>query len=143
MLKLNIGNRELKVKFGYEPTLKCRIISKVVKFEEATQKGQNIESVEDMLLFLPEFLLVGLQVYQKDEYGFEYGDLESEQEQIDKMFALIETYCESENEDENAISLFQVLSEEMLTDSFLGGLFRKEKAKAERKPSLKVAKKEN
>lgn len=145
MLKLNIGDRELKVKFGYEPTLKNRIISKVAKYENAIGGGENLEAVEDMLLFLPEFLLTGLQVYHKDDYKFNWTTGEGKDEQLSKMFELIEQYCNSEKEDEDAISLYQKLTQEMLNDGFLKSMFRKEMEKAGQKSTkvTKIPKKEN
>lgn len=138
---LKIGDKELNIKFGYEPTLKSRIMSRLIKVEntEDTNRIEQAESLEDLLLFLPEFLLIGLQA-KHEEYRYDYETEEGKDEQIDKMFLLIEEFLE--NEDEDPISLFKKLENEMLENGFLKKIFQKEKEKA-KKESEKQVKKEN
>ena len=70
MMTLNIGDKELKIKFGYKPTLKERIVSRMVKLTKNSESNDdgaiNAERMEDLFLFLPEILLVGMQVYHED-----------------------------------------------------------------------------
>lgn len=124
-MKLKIGEKELNIKFGYKPTLKERIISKVVKMSNATgEDGEtDMEKIEDLLLFLPELLLVGMQVHYKD-YRYNYDTKEGKEEQLEKTFALVEEYMESENAD--IMDFFNKMQEALLEDSFLASLFRKE-----------------
>lgn len=129
-MKLNIDGKEYSIKFGYKPTLKARIISRVVELSNITDENgeTKLEKVEDMLLFLPEFLLTGLQVHHEEfRYDYETGD--GKKEQLDKAFALVEKYLD--DEDGDVMELFGSLQEAMTQDSFLAGLFRKEKNKAE------------
>ena len=72
-MKLNIAGKEINIKYGYKPTLKARIISKSVKFSNIFDEHGNIdmEKFEDLMLFLPEMLLVGMQVHHKD-YRYDY-----------------------------------------------------------------------
>lgn len=130
MLKLNIGSKELKVKFSYEATLKTRLLSKLAKNNSQPDKEEtdDFERMEDMLLFLPEFLLIGLQKYHKDEYGFDYESGAGKEEQIEKSFALIDEYCDIDGCD--VMTLYKDLQEEMLNDGFLASLFQKETVKA-------------
>lgn len=128
MLILKIGEKELKVKYGYEATLKTRLLSKMAKNEVA--KGEGMESAENVLLFLPEFLLVGLQKFHSDEYGFEYESGNGKEQQMEKMFSLIEDYID-ENESEDAITLYNALTEEMVQNGFLKSQFQKELSKVE------------
>lgn len=124
-MKLNIGDKELNIKFGYEPTLKERIISKVVKLSNITDKDGNtdMEKIEDMLLFLPELLLVGMQVHHKD-YRYNYDTKDGKEEQLEKSFALVDKYMESEDAD--IMGIFNKLQEALKEDSFLASLFREE-----------------
>lgn len=127
MFTLKIKDKELKVQYGYEATLKTRTLSKVVKTDNIKETG--MEGTEDLLLFLPEFLLVGLQKHHRDEYGFDYEKQTVEKEtQIEKMYGLIEDFIDS-NDDEDAISLYTSLVEEMLHNGFLKKQFQKEKLK--------------
>ncbi len=129
MMKLKIGEKELNVKFGFEATLKTRLLSRMAKMEKEKEGG--MESMEDMMLFLPDVLLIGLQKFHSDEYGFNYENREGKNEQLEKMFPLIEEYFDS-NEEEDAITLYNGLTEEMLQNGFLKSQFQKELAKAEK-----------
>ncbi len=129
MMKLKIREKELNVKFGFEATLKTRLLSRMAKMEKEKEGG--MESMEDMMLFLPDVLLIGLQKFHSDEYGFNYENGEGKNEQLEKMFPLIEEYFDS-NEEEDAITLYNGLTEEMLQNGFLKSQFQKELAKAEK-----------
>lgn len=130
MLTLKIGDKELKIKYGYEATLKTRLLSRMAKKEAAKSGESNMEATEDMLLFLPEFLLIGLQKFHTDEYGFNWENGEGKEKQIDKMFSLIEDYFD-DNEDADAITLYNSLTKEMLNNGFLKSQFQKELEKTE------------
>ena len=130
MLTLKIGDKELKVKYGYEATLKTRLLSRMAKKEAAKNGENNMEATEDMLLFLPEFLLIGLQKFHADEYGFNWESGEGKEKQSDKMFSLIEDYFD-DNEDADAITLYNALTTEMLNNGFLKSQFQKELEKTE------------
>lgn len=124
-MKLNIGDKELNIKFGYKPTLKERIISKVVKMSNTTgEDGEtDMEKIEDLLLFLPELLLVGMQVHHED-YRYNYDTKEGKEEKLEKTFALVEEYMESKNAD--VMDFFNKMQEALTEDSFLASLFQKE-----------------
>ncbi len=129
MMKLNIGGKELKIKFGYKPTLKERVISKIVKISNVNSGGETeLDKVEDLLLYLPEIILVGLQVYH-EEYRYDYETKNGKQEQLDKVFDLIDAYTAEEGAD--LMQLFNDVQEELTNDRFLASLFRKEQKAAE------------
>lgn len=138
-MKLKIGENEYSIKFGYKPTLKERIISKFVKFSNthSTDGELDLEKVEDLLLFLPEAVLVGLQVHHKD-FRYDYDTGEGKQEQLDKAFALVEEYMDGEEAD--AIGFFNQLQEALLQNSFLRSLFQKEQKKQEEEETREKAK---
>ncbi len=129
-MKLKIGEREFNIKFGYKPTLKSRIISKLVRMSAAakTDGEADMETIEDMLLFLPELLLVGLQVCH-EEFRYDYDTGEGREEQLDKAFALTGEYMDGKDAD--IMTFFNQLQEALLQDSFLKGLFQKEQKKQE------------
>lgn len=129
-MKLKIGEKEYSIKFAYKPTLKERIISKFVKFADLSNgdKEAYFEKIEDLLLFLPEAVLVGLQVHHPDfKYNCDTG--EGKEEQLDKAFALVEEYMDGEDAD--VMAFFNQLQEALLQDSFLRSLFQKEQKKVE------------
>ena len=140
---MNIAGKEVNIKFGYKPTLKERIISRVVKLNDSINKDGELdmEKVEDLLLFLPELLLVGMQVHHKD-FRYDYDTKEGKQKQLDKALDLVEKYMESEDAD--IMELFGKLEEALMQDSFLASLFRKEqKAEAAEKVVEMKANNEN
>lgn len=129
-MKLKIGESEYSIKFAYKPTLKERIISKFVKYAKVIGEGEetDLEKIEDLLLFLPEAVLVGLQVHHEDfRYDCETG--EGKTEKLEKAFALVEEYMDDENAD--VMWFFNQLQEALLQDSFLRSLFQKEQKKQE------------
>jgi hypothetical protein len=129
-MKLNIGTKELNIKFGYKPTLKERVISKVIKMSTITNDNGEVdmEKAEDLLLYLPELLLVGMQVNHKD-YRYDYDTGKGKEEQLEKAFTLVEEYMNSEDAD--PMYLFNTLQEALVEDSFLASLFRKEQKASE------------
>ena len=135
-MKLKIGNKELTVKFSFEPTLKGRLISKLASLQKDVKtEEENLLKVEDMMLVLPEMLLVGLQKYHKAEFGYDYDNNEGREDQMSKVFALMDDYFDEENAD--LMVLYNGLQEEMLQNSFLSSLFRKELAEANSKKANK------
>ena len=124
-MKMNIAGKEVNIKFGYKPTLKERIISKVVRMSNITgEDGEtDMEKVEDLLLFLPELLLVGMQVHHKD-FRYDYDTKEGKQKQLEKTTDLVEKYMESEDAD--IMEFFGKFQDALMEDSFLASLFRKE-----------------
>ena len=87
-----------------------------------------------MLLYLPELLLVGLQVTHDDfKYDIDTGD--GKAEKLEKSFELVSEYMESEDAD--VLDLFDKLQEALMEDSFLAGLFRAEQKKTEKKDTAK------
>ena len=138
-MKLKIGENEYTIKFGYKPTLKEHIISKFVKMASVHDADgeMDFEKVEDLLLFIPEAVLVGLQVHHKD-FRYDYDTKEGKEEMLNKAFDLVEEYMSGEEAD--AIGFFNQLQEALLQDSFLRGLFQKEQKKQEEAESREKAK---
>lgn len=146
-MKLKIGENEYNIKFSYKPTLKERIISKFIRFANVTNENgdMDLEKIENLLLFLPEAILVGLQTHHK-EFRYDYETGEGKAEKLDMTFALVEQYMDDENA--NVMDLFKQLQEALLQDSFLRSLFQKEQKKVEQieetvQPKLEVVQNEN
>lgn len=129
MLNLKIGNRELKVAYAYEPTLKSRLLSRLAKMSTGMEEG-NVEGIEDMLLFLPEMLLVGLQK-EHEEYRYNIDTKDGYDECLSKAFALVGEYIDDDGND--AIELSNLLQEELMKNGFLKKMFEMEQAKVSNK----------
>lgn len=124
MTTIKIGKKEFNIKYGYEATVKNGIIKKLVSLGE---ENGNMESIEKILLLLPELLLAGLQKYHADEYGFEYKNSDQKEKQMAKVYALLDEYFDGEDGDVE--KLFGDLQNELLENGFLSKILRKESEK--------------
>lgn len=134
-MKIKLSGKEYTVKFGYAPVYQNRIIPRVVGMG---QQGDELEAINKMLGFLPEFLLVGLQKFHADEFGFEFDDKEAKEKQLVKMYDLLDDYLDPENEEgKDIMSLYDDLTAELEKNSFLSKLLAKEEQTAKKKPIKK------
>ncbi len=141
-MKLNIGKKELKIKFAYEPTVKAHIISKMIKIGDEFQGfDKDPSKIEDFLGFLPEILLVGLQKFHKDEFGYDYDSEEEKEQKKSEVFELLDDYFDGDDAD--IMKLFNDLQEEMLKNGFLAKMFQQEQEKAEREGKEEAEKAES
>ena len=129
-MKLKIGEKELNISFGYEATLKSRLLSKIAKISANMEtKDDGMEKIEDMLLFIPDVVLIGLQKHHSEEYGYNLDTNEKYEEQKAKVFSLVAEYLDDGEND--AIELFNQLQEEMTKNGFLKKMFEREVEKAQ------------
>ena len=134
-MKIKLNGKEYTVKFGYAPVVKNKIIPRLVGME---QQGEGLEVIDNMLEFLPEFLLVGLQKFHADEFGFDFDDKEAKEKQLVKVYDLLDDYLDPENEEGGDLqSLYNDLSAEMEKNSFLSKMLAKEVQTAKKKPIKK------
>lgn len=123
-MKVNLGNSEYSIKFGFKPTLKSHLIKDVS--ESVSEQGGSLESVEKLLLeTLPKMLLVGLQVNHKDEFGYDYDTNEKYDEQFNKVLDLLSEKIDDGEID--CIELFNKLENELESNSFLAKMMETEK----------------
>lgn len=124
-MKLKIGEKELNVKFGYEATLKTRLLSRMAKMAVEMQNAEgSLEKIEDMLLFIPEALVVGLQKEHSDEFGFNLDTKEGYEEKKNKVFNLVSELVDSGEVD--CFELFTDIEQELTKNGFLKKMFEKE-----------------
>ena len=122
MTKLKFGEKELQIKFGYEATVKSGIIKKVAKLNQM----EDMEAVDEILLFLPELILVGAQKFHKEELGYK---------QLGKVYAMLDDYFDGEDADVQ--ELYNALLTELLENGFLSKLLKAEQKEAEKKTPRK------
>ena len=134
-MKIKLNGKEYTVKFGYAPVVKNKIIPRLVGME---QQGEGLEVIDNMLEFLPEFLLVGLQKFHADEFGFDFDDKEAKEKQLVKVYDLLDNYLDPENEEGGDLqSLYNDLSAEMEKNSFLSKMLAEETQTAKKKSTKK------
>lgn len=139
-MKVNLGNSEYSIKFGFKPTLKSHLIKDVS--ESVSEQDGSLEFVEKLLLeTLPKMLLVGLQVNHKDEFGYDYDTNEKYDEQFNKVLNLLSEKIDDGEID--CIELFNELENELESNSFLAKMMETEKKNrtpAKKTPSKTTAK---
>ena len=129
MMTLKVGEKEFKITFGYEATLKSRLLSRMAKMSVTLAENEgDLEKVEDMLLFIPEVVLVGLQK-EHEEYKYNLDTKENYEDKKNMAFSLVAEYLDDGEND--AIELFNALQEEMTRNGFLKKMFENEVEKAQ------------
>ena len=136
-MKIALNGKEYTIKFGYKAVVESKIIQKLVTLE--TGNTTELEAIDKILGFLPEFLLVGLQKFHGDEFGFDFDDKEAKEKQLAKMYDLLDDYLDPENEEGGDImSLYNDLSAELEKNSFLSKLLEQEvQAQSKKSPKAK------
>lgn len=131
MLTIKINDKEYTIKFGYEPTLKSRLLSRVAKMTVNMKQDaeENLEQIENMLLFVPEMVLVGLQKFHSDEFGYNLDTNDGYEEAKNKVFSLVGDYVDTGDVD--ITDFFTELQEELTDNGFLKKMFEKEVEKAQ------------
>lgn len=131
MLKIKVNDREYTIKFGYEPTLKSRLLSRVAKMTVNMKQDaeENLEQIENMLLFVPEMVLIGLQKFHSDEFGYNLDTNDGYEEAKNKAFSLVGDYVDTGDVD--ITDFFTELQEELTDNGFLKKMFEKEVEKAQ------------
>lgn len=125
MLEIKLGDKELKIKFSYEATVRSGIITKLVELGDLESGGKSSEHVQHLLELLPEMLLVGAQKYHREEFGYDYDTGNGKEAAKSNMYSLLDDFLDEEGSD--FMGLFASLQKEMLSNGFLAQLYRQEK----------------
>lgn len=128
MTTVKIGEKEFNVTFGYEATLKSKLLTRLAKASTSTEDG-ILGNVEELLLFMPDFLLVGLQKEHKNEYGYDLDTRKGYDDKRNKLFTLIADAVD--NGEVDCLELFNELEKELTRNGFLKKMFEKELEKIE------------
>lgn len=136
-MQFKVNKKTYSIFFAFEPTLKARILSRMAKMSVEISNAENqLEKIEDMLLFLPEVILVGLQKHHADEFGYDLDTKEGFEEQKEKVFSLVSEYFDDGEVD--CIDFFNKIQEEMMSEGFLKKTFKKELEKAKEEAEKKM-----
>ena len=101
--------------------------------DEPTEKAVKIMSMLKEKIFiienykgfgLPEIMLVGLQKFHREEFGYNYDTKEGKDEAFEKVSQLVDDYFDGEDADFKG--LFNSLEEELLHNGFLSSMFNEE-----------------
>lgn len=140
MKTIKFGDKEYQIQFGYIVTAKSGIIGKIANIEKMMNGKMTPEEIDKFLMFIPEIVLVGLQKFHRDEFGYDYNTDEGKDVALDKVGSLVDDYFDREDADFN--KLLDTLTEELMNNSFLSKLFREEQENQAKKTQKKSQKKE-
>lgn len=129
MLELKINDKTYQIKFGYEATIKSGILKKMVKMASEMEEGSAFEMVDEIMNFIPEMLLVGLQRNHREEFLYDYKTEKGKDEALSKSYELLDEYFE--DGEKNIMDLFSDLQEEMTSNGFLSKMFQMEQEKVQ------------
>lgn len=132
MKTIKIGEKEYKIQFGYIATAKSGIIRELVNIERMIGDGESaIENLDKILMFIPEIMLVGLQKFHREEFGYNYDTKEGKDEAFEKVSQLVDDYFDGEDADFKG--LFNSLEDELLHNGFLSSMFHEEQESQNKK----------
>lgn len=123
MYYFKIHGKEYKVRFTYRTICEGDIldrISEATDFEELNVRGM----IEKISKATAELLLVGLQKYHSNEFG--YSTDEEKNQRIEEMLNLFDDYEDesTEEHEQSAATLFSDLQEELQKNGFLSAMMR-------------------
>lgn len=123
MYYFKIHGIEYKVRFTYRAICEGDIldrISEATDFEELNVRGM----IEKISKATAELLLVGLQKYHSNEFG--YSTDEEKNQRIEEMLDLFDDYEDesTEEHEQSAATLFSDLQEELQKNGFLSAMMR-------------------
>ena len=127
-----IHGKEYKVRFTYRTVCEDDILDKI---SDATDfEGLNVGGmIAKVSKATAELLLVGLQKYHSDEFG--YKDDKEKAQRIEEMLDLFDDYEDesTEEHEQSAATLFSDLQEELQKNGFLSAMMTaiEQTAKAE------------
>lgn len=131
MLNLKLGKTQLSIRFGYEATVRSKILKKLAALTVSKGSEDNFDSMSLMMEIVPEMILVGAQKFHSDEYGYDYKTDAGKEEALSKIYDLLDDYFEEEDADFS--DLLTSLQEELTENGFLSKMFKKEVEQAQKK----------
>lgn len=132
MTKVKIGKKEYKIYFAMEPTVKSGILSKMARLQDAEM---DIDNIGNLLGIMTELLLVGLQKFHREEFGYKYDSEEEKDAAMSKAYSLMDEIADS-NDEMDYIGLYNKLQAELLENGFFAKMFRQEVEKAQNAEQL-------
>lgn len=116
MFKFSVGDKDYKIRYDYRALARTDVLSRAEGMSNITDMAKVIQDTA-------EFLLVGLQKYHSDEFGyFEEDGTESKRAKeyaLDKVYALMD---EMDENDVSVLDIFNEISEELVKCGFLSQL---------------------
>ena len=123
MLSLKLGKAQLSIRFGYEATVRSKILKKLAALT-VDNDDDNFDRMGLMMEIVPEMILVGAQKFHSKDYGYDYKTEAGKEEALSKIYELLDDYFEEEEADFS--TLLESLQKELMENGFLSKMFKKE-----------------
>lgn len=129
MYALKVNGNTYKVAYSYRVLVSSDVLDRIQDVLGDAEEGETVFSkMKEMLKFVPELLLYGLQKNHKEQFGFETE--EEKATQLDKVYDLIDDYEDEHSTDEveegemkpDAFTIFTELMLELESKGFLARL---------------------
>ena len=133
MTHIVVNGKEYNIKYGFEATMRSGILKKLAHM---SADGDTVDKIEMLADLLPEMVLVGLQKFHNAEFGYDYKTGDGKDEQIDKVYNLLDEYFDGEEAD--FMDLLDKLQAELMENGFLAKMLQKEQAKTKVKSIRKA-----
>ena len=118
MYVLKVDGNTYKVAYSYRTLAFSDILDRIQSVMGDAKEGETVFSkMKDMMKFVPELLLYGLQKNHKEQFGFETE--EEKAAQLDKVYDIIDDYEEEHSTDEVAEGEMKPDAFSLMTDLFL------------------------
>ena len=130
MLNLKLGKAQLSIRFGYEATVRSKILKKLAALTVEKEGEDNFDRMGLMMEIVPELILVGAQKFHSDEYGYDYKTEAGKEEALSKIYELLDDYFEEPDADFSI--LLTSLQDELMENGFLSKMFKEEVKNAEK-----------
>lgn len=124
MLSLKLGKAQLSIRFGYEATVRSKILKKLAALTVEKDDEDTFDRMSMMMEIVPEMILVGAQKYHSKDYGYDYKTEAGKEEALSKIYELLDDYFEEEDADFS--TLMESLQSELMENGFLAKMFKKE-----------------
>ena len=134
MTKIKIGGKEYKIYYAMEPTVKSGILTKMAKLQDVEM---DFDTIGNLLGIMTELLLVGLQKFHHEEFGYKYDSEEEKESAMSKAYSLMDEIADGDSE-MDYIELYNKLQSEMLENGFFAKMFRQEMEKAQENTAANI-----
>lgn len=124
MLNLKLGKAQLSIRFGYEATVRSKLLKKMAAMSVEREGEETFDRMDAMMEIVPEMILVGAQKFHSKDYGYDYKTEAGKEEAMSKIYALLDDYFEEEDADFS--DLMESLQAELMENGFLAKMFKKE-----------------
>lgn len=120
MMKIKLGEKERKIRFGLRTLCETEVLDDVTKFTNAKDEDFDFNTLAEIGKLIAELLLAGLQ--RDKDFKIDYEDEHQHKEALSNIYDLLDDW--SDEEGNEIIGLFTALQKELTEKGFLGNVMK-------------------